>query len=143
MADIVDRATRSRMMAGIGGKDTAPELIVRRFLHRAGLRFRLHRRDLPGRPDLVLTRFCVAVLVHGCFWHRHPGCRFATTPSTNTGFWRAKFAANVARDRRTLRELRRRGWRPIVVWECNLTPSRLSALVRDVRQTKDHGGKCG
>ncbi|MBK8060030.1 MAG: DNA mismatch endonuclease Vsr [Gemmatimonadetes bacterium] len=143
MADIVDRATRSRMMAGIGGKDTAPELTVRRFLHREGFRFRLHRRDLPGRPDVVLARYRVAVLVHGCFWHRHSSCRYATTPSSNREFWHAKFAQNVARDRRNLRELRRLGWTPIVVWECSLSPSRLAALKRKIQQARPGSGKGG
>lgn len=143
MADIVDRATRSRMMAGIGGKDTAPELTVRRFLHREGFRFRLHRRDLPGRPDVVLARYRVAILVHGCFWHRHSSCRYATTPSSNREFWQAKFAQNVARDRRNLRELRRLGWTPIVVWECSLSHSRLAALARKIQQARPGSGKGG
>lgn len=143
MTDIVDRATRSRMMAGIGGKDTAPELTVRRFLHQEGFRFRLHRRDLPGRPDIVLTRYRVAILVHGCFWHRHPRCRYATTPSSNRAFWQAKFAQNVARDRRNLRDLRRLGWKPIVIWECSLTPSRLAALSRRIQQARPENGKGG
>lgn len=136
MADIVDRATRSRMMAGIGGKNTAPELAVRRFLQRAGFRFRLHRRDLPGRPDIVLAKYGAAVLVHGCFWHRHPSCRFATTPANNREFWQAKFAQNIARDRRNLRELRQLGWTPLVIWECEISPSRLAALARKIRRAQ-------
>ncbi|MBK6486122.1 MAG: DNA mismatch endonuclease Vsr [Gemmatimonadetes bacterium] len=139
MADIVDRATRSRMMAGIGGKDTAPELAVRRFLHREGFRFRLHRRDLPGRPDIVLPRYGVVVLVHGCFWHRHTRCRYATTPASNREFWIAKFQQNVSRDRRNARDLRRLGWRPVVVWECELTPSRFGALARQIREAQPEG----
>jgi len=118
MADIVDRATRSRMMSGIGPRDTAPEIDVRRYLHAAGLRFRLHDRGLPGRPDIVLRKFRTVVQVHGCFWHRHKGCRFATVPATNSNFWSAKFAGNVARDRRSSRELKRRGWQVLVIWEC-------------------------
>jgi DNA mismatch endonuclease (patch repair protein) len=116
--DVVDRATRSRMMSGIRGKDTKPELLVRRALHASGLRFRLHRKDLPGKPDIVLPRYQAAVLVHGCFWHRHTGCRYATTPSTNTAFWQNKLDGNAERDARQLRELRRLGWRTFVVWEC-------------------------
>lgn len=132
--DVVDRATRSRMMAGIGGKNTKPELSVRRALHAAGLRFRLHRRDLPGRPDIVLPRHRAAVLVHGCFWHRHPGCRYATTPATNREFWQAKFKGNVERDKRQLRELQLMGWRTFVVWECQIEiPSFLRALVAKIR----------
>lgn len=133
MTDIVDRATRSRMMSGIGGRDTSPELIVRSHLHRAGLRFSLHARDLPGRPDLVLPKWNAVVFVHGCFWHRHPGCQFAATPKSNRAFWTTKFEANVARDERNIRELRRLGWRVRVVWECALSPGRLDSIVRWIR----------
>jgi DNA mismatch endonuclease (patch repair protein) len=134
MADSVDRATRSRMMAGIRGRDTTPERIVRSHLHRAGLRFRLHESRLSGRPDIVLPRWGAVVFVHGCYWHRHPGCRFATTPSTRVEFWTRKFAENVARDRRNVRALRRAGWRVFVVWECSLSPSALDRLVRRIRE---------
>jgi DNA mismatch endonuclease (patch repair protein) len=133
MADIVDRATRSRMMAGIRGRDTTPERIVRSHLHRAGLRFRLHESRLSGRPDIVLPRWGAVVFVHGCYWHRHPGCRFATTPSTRVDFWMRKFAENVARDRRNIRALRRAGWRVFVVWECRTSSRALDALVRGIR----------
>lgn len=111
---------RSRNMAAIRGKDTAPELAVRRMLHGMGLRFRLHRKELPGRPDIVLPRHRTVVFVHGCFWHRHQGCRFTTTPKTRREFWQAKFDGNVARDRRNQAELVQLGWRVIVVWECEL-----------------------
>lgn len=105
-------------MSRIRGRDTTPERAVRSVLHRMGYRFRLHRPDLPGRPDIVLPRHRTVVLVHGCFWHRHPGCRFAYTPKSRQGFWLAKFASSVERDRRQRRELRRLGWRVVVVWEC-------------------------
>jgi DNA mismatch endonuclease (patch repair protein) len=133
MADIVDRATRSRMMAGIRGRDTTPERIVRSHLHRAGLRFALHDSRLSGRPDIVLPKWGAVVFVHGCYWHRHRGCRFATTPSTRVEFWNRKFAENVARDRRNVRALRRDGWRVFVVWECRTSPRALNALVRRIR----------
>ena len=120
MADIVDRRTRSRMMAAIAGRDTAPELALRRALHAMGFRYRLHSRKLRGRPDIVLPRYHAVVFVHGCFWHRHEGCRFATTPATRTGFWTEKFAVNVARDADVKRELLREGWRVATVWECAL-----------------------
>ena len=136
MVDIVDKATRSRMMSGIRGRDTRPEKLVRSYLHRAGLRFALHKRGLPGRPDIVLPRYSAVVLVHGCYWHRHAGCRYATTPGTNRAFWRAKFAENVARDRRNLRDLRAMGWRPFVVWECGLTDSKLELLVTRIRNNR-------
>lgn len=113
-------ASRSRNMAAIRGKDTLPELNVRRMLHGLGLRFRLHRRDLPGRPDIVLPRHRTVVFVHGCFWHRHEGCRYTTTPKTRLAFWQAKFDANVARDHRNRVALEEMGWRVLVMWECEL-----------------------
>lgn len=120
MTDIVDRATRSRMMAGITSKDTKPELVVRRALHARGFRFRLHVRGLPGTPDLVLRRYSAVCFVHGCFWHRHSGCSYATTPATRPEFWKAKFDGNVERDRRSKRDLIEAGWRVAIVWECGL-----------------------
>ena len=118
MTDIVDSRRRSELMAGIRGHDTAPELAVRRIAHRMGLRFRLHRKDLPGRPDLVLPKHRLAVLVHGCFWHRHEDCRYAYTPKSRVVFWTEKFAQNIARDRDNEQALRNLGWRVLVIWEC-------------------------
>lgn len=118
MPDIVDKSTRSQMMAGIRAKDTKPELIVRRHLHAAGYRFRLHRTDLPGTPDIVLPKYRTAILVHGCFWHRHTKCRLAYTPKTRPQYWAEKFAQNVARDRKNLLMLHQLGWNVVIVWEC-------------------------
>ncbi|WP_417330733.1 very short patch repair endonuclease [Halomonas cupida] len=118
MAEKIAPETRSRMMSSIRGRDTRPELELRRFLHAVGYRFRLQRRDLPGRPDLVLPRHRLAVFVHGCFWHRHPGCHYCSTPATRAEFWQQKFADNIARDQRNQQELERLGWRVLVVWEC-------------------------
>jgi len=118
MTDIVDSRRRSELMANIRGRDTAPELAVRRIAHRMGLRFRLHRNDLPGRPDLVFPKHRLAVFVHGCFWHRHEGCRHASTPKSRTDFWTEKFAANVERDARQEAALRALGWRVLVIWQC-------------------------
>lgn len=132
MTDVVDRATRSRMMSGIRGRDTKPEKQVRSYLHRAGLRFRLHA-SLPGKPDLVLPKHHAVVFVHGCFWHRHSGCRYATTPSSNIEFWQEKFDANVARDKRVTRQLRKAGWRVFVVWSCHITERRMQSLSRNIR----------
>lgn len=132
VADIVSKAKRSSMMSGIRGKDTDPELRVRSHLHRAGLRFRLHAKGLPGRPDIVLPRWRTVVFVHGCFWHRHPGCRYAYTPSSNRPFWRSKFAANVERDRRKVRQLRKAGWTVLTVWECRTSSPQLDHLVRRI-----------
>ena len=127
MVDVVDKATRSRMMAGIHGKDTKPELIVRSFLHRTGLRFRLHAK-LPGKPDIVFPKYRTVVFVHGCFWHRHEGCRHATTPANNAAFWQEKFAANVRRDATVKQKLEELGWRVLIIWSCELDESRLADL---------------
>ena len=116
--DIVSKTRRSEIMARIQGRDTAPEMMVRRTAHRLGFRFRLYRKDLPGRPDLVFPRYRAAVFVHGCFWHRHDGCRFAYTPGSRVRFWTEKFRQNVARDRRTEDALRSLGWQVLVIWEC-------------------------
>ena len=120
MTDIVDQQTRSRMMAGITGKNTRPELALRGALHARGFRFRLHSKKVHGRPDLVLPKYRAVVFVHGCFWHRHEGCRYATTPATRSEFWQAKFAANVARDRSVRGALLDEGWRVATIWECAL-----------------------
>ncbi|WP_090676547.1 very short patch repair endonuclease [Aureimonas jatrophae] len=109
---------RRRHMARVKGKDTKPEKIVRQTAHAIGLRFRLHRRDLPGTPDMVFPRLSTVVFVHGCFWHRHSGCRRCTTPKTRTEFWNAKFVTNVERDMRNSEQLVRMGWKVLVVWEC-------------------------
>lgn len=109
---------RSAMMARIHGKNTVPEMIVRRILHSAGHRYRLHARDLPGRPDAVFRKRRKAIFVHGCFWHRHQNCKRTTTPKTRTAFWSEKFARNQARDRANENALRRLGWEVLVVWEC-------------------------
>lgn len=104
-------------MAGIKGKDTRPEMLVRRELHRRGFRFRIHRRDLPGRPDIVLPRFKAAIFVNGCFWHGHD-CKYFKMPQSNTGFWRAKITANQSRDVINREALTNLGWTPLTVWEC-------------------------
>lgn len=111
-------------MSRIRGKDTAPELRVRSLLHRLGFRFRIHRRGLPGKPDIVLPGRRKIVFVHGCFWHRHEQCKRATMPSTRTEFWESKFAANVARDREHVRLLTEAGWDVAVVWECEVRNER-------------------
>lgn len=108
------------MMTGIRGRDTRPEMLLRREMHARGYRFRLHRKDLPGSPDLVFPRYRTAVFVHGCYWHRHEGCRYASTPKSRIEFWRTKFEANLARDLRVERELSDSGWRIAIAWECAL-----------------------
>ena len=120
MTDIVDVATRSRMMSGIRAQNTRPEIAVRRALHARGFRFRLHDHRLPGSPDIILPKFHATIFVHGCFWHRHEGCKFASTPSTRPEFWEAKFQGNKQRDNRNLEELLSLGWRVATIWECAL-----------------------
>jgi DNA mismatch endonuclease, patch repair protein len=120
MIDVVDRITRSRMMAGIRGKDTKPELDLRRALHRGGLRYRLHVAGLPGRPDIVLPKYSAVIEVRGCFWHRHKACRFCTRPASNPHFWKSKFGETIKRDRRNLEALRKLGWKVAIVWECSI-----------------------
>ena len=118
MTDIVSPEKRSAIMARIGSRDTKPELRVRRAAHAMGLRFRLHRRDLPGTPDLVFPKYRVALFVHGCYWHRHEGCLKAYTPKSRVDFWQKKFRANVERDARASSALAAAGWHPVVIWEC-------------------------
>ena len=120
---MVDKLTvkeRSWNMSRIYGKDTKPEIHIRSLLHRMGFRFRLHRKDLPGRPDIVLPKYNTVVFVHGCFWHRHPTCSYTTTPKTNTVFWNKKFENNIKRDHRNHEQLMRLGWKVVVIWQCEL-----------------------
>ena len=131
MVDTLTKKARSERMARIRGRDTKPEVVVRRLLHQAGFRYRLHRRDLPGRPDIVLPKYRAVVLVNGCFWHRHPGCKVASNPKSNAPFWKKKFATNVKRDRRNHALLRKLGWRVFVIWECSVcSGERASSSVR-------------
>ena len=134
--DVFSPEKRSKVMAAIRGRDTGPELAVRSIVHRLGYRFVLNDRSLPGSPDLVLPRLGTVIFVHGCYWHRHRGCRYATTPKSRRAFWQAKFDANVARDRRTSALLRRLGWSVLTVWECQLRDrqrvlSRLERLLKE------------
>ncbi|HEY8596448.1 MAG TPA: very short patch repair endonuclease [Devosiaceae bacterium] len=131
MTDIVDQQTRSRMMSGIRGKNTKPELALRRALHARGFRFRLHSANAQGRPDLVLPKYRAVVFVHGCFWHRHKGCRYATMPSTRPDFWHAKFESNVARDRIVRAALLAAGWRVATIWECALREPEQASVTTD------------
>ncbi|MEP7010909.1 MAG: DNA mismatch endonuclease Vsr [Acidobacteriota bacterium] len=130
--DLLAAEARSENMRRIRAKDTAPELAVRRFLHRNGKRFRLHRTDLPGSPDIVLTKNKVAIFVHGCFWHGH-SCRDGRRPKSNLGYWNAKLDSNRRRDSRILAEIRALGWRPLVVWACEThDPDKLRGLLVEI-----------
>lgn len=125
---------RSRTMRAVRSRNTGPELIVRRFLHRAGLRFRLHDFRLPGIPDVVFPSRRVALFVHGCFWHQHSGCQAATRPMAHSDYWNHKLDGNVARDARRLAELKAAGWTTLIVWECEVGNRRnLTKLVRRIR----------
>jgi DNA mismatch endonuclease (patch repair protein) len=125
-------------MSRVRGKDTSPEMRVRRAAHALGLRFRLHRKELPGRPDLIFPKHRVALFVHGCFWHRHPGCAKASTPKSRTDFWQAKFDANVARDARVATELEALSWRVATIWECETKrDEKLDAALRTIAADPD------
>lgn len=137
MTDVVSRQVRARMMAGIRGSNTTPEVTVRKYFHAAGLRFRLHSRHLPGRPDIVLPRYRTVVFVHGCFWHRHEGCRYAYTPKSNIEFWDSKLHGNARRDAQHTDKLRAMGWNVIVIWECTVgNPSILHRVVDEIRSIR-------
>lgn len=118
MTDSIDTVRRSWNMGRIKSSNTKPELIVRSVLHRMGYRFRLHKADLPGTPDIVLPKYSAVVLVHGCFWHRHEGCPLAYTPKSRRDFWVRKFETNVARDEHTINALEALGWNVVTVWQC-------------------------
>ena len=111
---------RSKNMSAIKSKNTKPEIIVRKFLHSKGYRFRIHRKDLPGCPDIVLPKYKTVIFVNGCFWHRHQGCKYKTTPKTRKDFWENKFNENIKRDKNNFKELKNLNWKVLVIWECEL-----------------------
>lgn len=131
--DTLTKKERSQRMRLVRQKDTSSEMAVRSFLHREVFRYSLQRRDLPGKPDVVLPKYKTVVFVHGCFWHRHERCKRATTPATNTEFWQAKFEANVDRDRSVMDLLRRAGWRVVIIWECEAVPHMSKGAMRHLR----------
>lgn len=141
MVDVVTPQVRSRMMSGIRGKNTLPEMLVRRFLHDRGLRYRLHDRALPGAPDLVFRRHGAVIFVHGCYWHRHEECKYATTPASNVEFWETKFAGNVRRDRSAVMALKKSGWRVFILWECGLRTSDTVRALHWLPEAIRHGRK--
>ncbi|GAB3629646.1 very short patch repair endonuclease [Pandoraea terrae] len=136
--DIVDANTRSQMMSGIRAKDTKPEMIVRRFLHSNGFRYRLHDRKLPGTPDLVLPKYRAVIFVHGCFWHHHPDCDKAYIPASDTEKWMHKFQTNRTRDERNVTLLTQMGWHVIVVWECELSARRAASQLNGLKDSLHH-----
>ncbi len=132
VTDHVNPEKRSAIMSAVHSKDTKPEMAVRKIVHAMGYRYRLHYADLPGRPDLVFPSRGKVIFVHGCFWHRHARCKYATTPKTRTEYWQDKFSANMERDCRNKRELKRLGWETLIVWQCELkNPVKLTERLND------------
>lgn len=123
MADVHDKATRSYNMSRIKGKDTKPEMLVRRYLHAQGYRYRLHVKDMPGKPDIVLPKYKTVIFIHGCFWHGHEGCKYYVVPKTRTDWWLNKINTNIANDNKAVAALQQAGWKIITLWECELKPA--------------------
>jgi DNA mismatch endonuclease, patch repair protein len=125
MADVHDKETRSYNMSRIKGKDTKPEMVVRKFLHANGFRYRLHVKNLPGKPDIVLPKYKIVIFIHGCFWHKHEGCKYFVVPKTRTEWWINKINGNVENDKKTFTALQNLGWKVIEIWECTLKPQKI------------------
>ncbi len=125
MADVHDKKTRSYNMSQIKGKNTKPEMLVRRFLHANGFRYRLHVKNLPGKPDIVLPKYKTVIFVHGCFWHGHEHCKYFVVPKTRTDWWLNKINSNISNDAKAIKALKKEGWKIIHLWECNLKPLRI------------------
>lgn len=134
MADVHNKATRSYNMSRIKGKDTKPEMLVRKFLHANGYRYKLHDKKLPGKPDIVLPKYHTVIFVHGCFWHGHANCRYFVIPKTRTKWWTDKINRNKANDEKAVKTLKKDGWKIINIWECDLKPAKvektLNALLK-------------
>ncbi|HEX6982896.1 MAG TPA: very short patch repair endonuclease [Balneolaceae bacterium] len=135
MADVHEPEVRSYNMSQVKGKDTKPEMLVRKFLHSNGFRYRLHVKDLPGKPDLVLPKYNSVIFVHGCFWHVHEGCKYFKLPQTRTEFWREKLYGNKERDEKNIQKLKEDGWNVIVVWECELKSDKEEKTLKELDQT--------
>ena len=134
MADVHDKATRSYNMSRIKGKNTKPEMMVRKFLHVNGFRYRLHVKDLPGKPDIVLPKYKTVIFVHGCFWHGHKGCKYFVVPKTRTEWWLNKINSNIANDRKAEAALKKEGWKIISLWECNLKPAKIGSTLQRLKK---------
>lgn len=132
MADVHEPEVRSYNMSQIKGKDTKPEMMVRKFLHANGFRYRLHDKTLPGKPDIILPKYNTVVMVHGCFWHGHEECNYFVLPKTRTNWWREKIEKTRIRDIKIIRELRDLGWNCLVIWECELKPKRRSTTLERI-----------
>lgn len=132
MADTLTKVERSKLMSRIHSTNTKPEMIVRRFLHQNGIRYRLHDKNLPGKPDLKLVKYNCLIFVNGCFWHGHKNCKIYVMPKTNKTFWYKKIEANILRDKKNYKELRKLGWRVVVIWECQLKMTKRSVTLRNL-----------
>jgi len=137
MADLITKEKRSWNMSKIKSKDTRPEVFLRSALHQTGLRFRLHDKRLPGKPDIVLPRYKTAIFVNGCFWHRHEGCKYAYMPKSRIEFWESKFSRTLQRDAENNRELRNQGWRVFTAWECEINSDPNDLLERIITFLKE------
>ena len=135
MADIVSVDVRSRMMSGIRGKNTKIEVLLRKALFAMGFRYRLHVRNLPGKPDVVLPKYAAVIFIHGCFWHGHKGCKYFVLPKTRTEWWQDKVEETIKRDRTAIRNLKELGWKPIIIWECELKPAKRNASLANIIST--------
>lgn len=132
MADVHTVEVRSYNMSMIRGKNTKPEIIVRKFLHSKGFRFRLHKKELPGKPDIVLTKLKTVIFIHGCFWHGHNNCKYFVTPKTRTEWWNKKISGNIENDKKNIAKLRVNGWNVIVIWECKLKNKDTTAYLKSI-----------
>ena len=141
MTDHLSKQKRSWNMSRIGSKNTHPEIAVRSLLHKMGYRFRLYGKDLPGKPDIVLPRYKTVIFVHGCFWHRHKGCKRCTTPKTNQRYWLSKLERNIIKDKINQKLLKKNGWLPIIVWECEIKNlDRLSGKINKLLKNQSYAG---
>lgn len=132
MADVHTKKQRSYNMSRIKGKDTKPEMLVRKFLHANGFRYKLHDKKMPGKPDIVLTKYKTVIFVHGCFWHGHEGCKYFKIPQTRTEWWTDKINTNKANDAKAIKVLKKDGWKIITVWECKLKPAKIEKILQKI-----------
>ena len=132
MADVHDKATSSYNMSRIKGKDTKPEMLVRRFLHAQGFRYRLHVKNMPGKPDIVLPKYKTVIFIHGCFWHGHRNCKYYVVPKTRTEWWLNKINSNIANDKNAVKILKKEDWKIITVWACSLKPKKIDKTLRQL-----------
>jgi DNA mismatch endonuclease (patch repair protein) len=135
MTDVHEKATRSYNMSRIRGTNTKPEMLVRKYLHAIGLRYRLHNKYLPGKPDLTLTKYHTVIFVNGCFWHGHKGCKYFVLPKTRTDWWKEKIEETIKRDSIAIQNLKNLGWKLIIIWECELKPVKRNASLAKVIST--------